>query len=103
MSVKEFFAFANIKQSVVEFLKTKSDFEALNQRYKRPFRAHINKHVTNQDSEPLTSTNQQSDYFVSDGFNSIKCGFSAVCKEFFSKTYPNSINIFNTVNMLICI
>ena len=44
MSVKEFFAFANIKQTVIEFLKAKADFENLHEKYKKPFRAHINKH-----------------------------------------------------------
>ena len=44
MSVKEFFAFANIKQSVIEYLKTKADFENLHEKYKKPFRAHINKY-----------------------------------------------------------
>jgi hypothetical protein len=44
MSVKEFFAFANIKQSVVEFLKNKGDFDQLPAKYKKPFRALINKH-----------------------------------------------------------
>jgi hypothetical protein len=45
MSVKEFFAFANIKIAVVEFLKQKADFDALAPKHKKPFRAHINKHV----------------------------------------------------------
>ena len=44
MSVKEFFAFANIKQTVIEYLKNKADFENLHEKYKKPFRAHINKH-----------------------------------------------------------
>lgn len=44
MSVKEFFAFANIKQTVIEFLKHKGDFECLPEKYKKPFRAHINRH-----------------------------------------------------------
>jgi len=43
------------------------------------------------------------DYFASDGFNSIRCIFSEVCKENFARMYPASIKIFNTVNMLICI
>lgn len=43
MSVKEFFAYAVIKQTVIEFLKNKGDFEHLNARHKKPFRAHINK------------------------------------------------------------
>jgi hypothetical protein len=73
MSVKEFFAFANIKLSVIEFLKSKSDFEALHPRHKKPFRAHINKH---HDEDP---------FFVSDGFNSIKCRFSEICKKNFAE------------------
>lgn len=44
-----------------------------------------------------------SDYFVSDGFNSIKCHFSEICKETFGRMYPQSIKIYNIVNMLICI
>ena len=44
MSVKEFFAFSSIKPTVLEFLKTKADFEALDAKFKKPFRAHINKH-----------------------------------------------------------
>ena len=47
MSVKEFFAFANIKQSVIEYLKNKSDYESLSDKFKKPFRAHINKHQGN--------------------------------------------------------
>jgi hypothetical protein len=94
MSVKEFFAFANIKIAVVEFLKQKADFEGLAPRHKKPFRAHINKHSSSESSE---------DYFASDGFNSIRCVFSETCKENFSKLYPESLKISNTVNMLICI
>ena len=45
MSVKEFFAFANIKQTVIEYLKNKADFENLPEKFKKPFRAHINKHL----------------------------------------------------------
>lgn len=44
MSVKEFFAFSNTKQTVLEFLKIKADFETLSDKFKKPFRAHINKH-----------------------------------------------------------
>jgi hypothetical protein len=44
MSVKEFFAFANIKIAVVEYLKSKADFDILASKHKKPFRAHINKH-----------------------------------------------------------
>lgn len=44
MSVKEFFAFANIKIAAVEFLKMKADFDVLPSKHKKPFRAHINKH-----------------------------------------------------------
>jgi len=44
MSVKEFFAFASIKPAVVEFLKIRADFQALDSKFKKPFRAHINKH-----------------------------------------------------------
>lgn len=43
------------------------------------------------------------DYFLSDGFNSIKCVFSDLCRENFSKSYPSSIKISNTVNMLLLI
>jgi hypothetical protein len=41
MSVKEFFAHPFLKSKVVEYLKTKGDFEYLHQKYKRPFRAYI--------------------------------------------------------------
>ena len=44
MSVKEFFAFPSIKLTVIEFLKTKADFSILDAKFKKPFRAHINKH-----------------------------------------------------------
>jgi hypothetical protein len=109
MSVKEFFAFANIKQTVIEFLKNRSDFETLPAKSKKPFRGHINRYHQpttanlNNNSDPLPTDNQYSDYFVSDGFNSIKCHFSEVCKETFGKMYPQSIKIYNIVNMLICI
>ena len=56
MSVKEFFAFANIKQTVIEFLKNKADFETLPDKNKKTFRAHINKHLTN--SGYKTGSNQ---------------------------------------------
>ena len=45
MSVIEFFAFANIKLTVIEYLKSKTDFDTLSHKHKKPFRAHINKHV----------------------------------------------------------
>lgn len=109
MSVKDFFAFANIKQTVVEFLKNRSDFESLPARNKKPFRGHINRHFLQPSTTPgkseleVISNDPYCDYFVSDGFNSIKCHFSEVCKETFGKMYPQSIKIYNIVNMLICI
>lgn len=45
MSVKEFFAFSVLKQSVIEFLKNKGDFNALGSKYKKPFRGHINSEI----------------------------------------------------------
>jgi hypothetical protein len=96
MSVKDFFAFANIKQTVIEFLRNRSDFDSLPARNKKPFRGHINRHFqqpanpTPGKEEPESSgTNDPySDYFVSDGFNSIKCHFSELCKETFGRMYP---------------
>lgn len=44
MIIKEFFAFATIKQTVIEFLKNRGDFETLASKHKKPFRALINKH-----------------------------------------------------------
>ena len=41
MSVKEFFAFPVLKQTVIEFLKNKGDFESLPDKHKKHFRAHI--------------------------------------------------------------
>ena len=43
MSVKEFFAFSVLKQTVIEFLKNKGDFSNLGDKYKKHFRAHIQK------------------------------------------------------------
>lgn len=90
MSVKEFFAYSNIKQAVVEFLKNKGNFESLQARHKKPFRAHINKHnssayvpqtvALNTVLESVAIENNLNtsagDFFASDGFNSIKCQFS---------------------------
>ena len=80
MSVKDFFAFAYIKISVVEYLKQKADSDRLSQRHKKPFRAYINKHMHMND--PI---NPEDDYFASDGFNSIRCSFSNECKETFAR------------------
>ncbi len=55
------------------------------------------------ENESGAPSREYADYFVSDGFNSIKCHFSEVCKEKFERIYPSSIKIYNTVNMLICI
>ena len=55
MSIKEFFAFAVIKQKAIEYLKVKTDFEILPEKHKRPFRAHINK--------------LEDDYYVCDNFH----------------------------------
>lgn len=52
---------------------------------------------------PAPAPQPASDFFVSDGFNSIRCVFSPLCKENFQRTYPSSIKIHNTVNMLICV
>ena len=41
MSIKEFFAFSVLKQTVIEYLKNKSDFNTLGIKYKKPFRGHI--------------------------------------------------------------
>ena len=116
MSVKEFFAFSNIKQTVLEFLKIKADFENLSDKFKKPFRAHINKHQGSQGVQkgsvnqihtvPVAENGNDgdlTDYFVSDGFNSIKCHFSEVCRKKFEETYPTSLHISNTVNMLLCV
>jgi hypothetical protein len=106
---------------VVEFLKNKGDFETLHLKHKKPFRAHINKHLNvnlplvaqahqsitepfNANSALDNSANSYSgEFFASDGFNSIKCLFSEQCKEQFEHRYPKSLKIYNTVNMLICI
>ena len=102
---------------MIEFLKNKADFENLHEKYKKPFRAHINKHqgaILGGETAPLESGSVlldqaergktvYSDYFVSDGFHSVKCHFSNECKEAFDRAYPTSIKIFNTVNMLICV
>ena len=110
MSVKEFFAFPSIKQSVIEFLKVRADFSALDRKFKKPFRAHINKHSTNtqgQQTEMIGGTSSVKDslldYFVSDGFHSIKCLFTEACRKQFSETYPDSVTIPSIVNMLICV
>ena len=47
MSFKEFFAFSNLKQSVIEFLKSHGDFDHLHDRFKKPFRANLNKFAAN--------------------------------------------------------
>ena len=44
MSVKEFFAFGSLKATVIEYLKNKAEYENLQDKFKKPFRAHINKH-----------------------------------------------------------
>ena len=110
---------------MIEFLKNKADFETLPDKNKKSFRAHINKHLSNTAYKGTVGTNapghlpQESvqnsgpdkentsslyaDYFVSDGFHSIKCAFSPICKENFERSYPSSIKIFNIVNMLICV
>ena len=44
MSVKEFFAYGSIKLAVTEFLKVRADFNVLDRKFKKSFRAHINKH-----------------------------------------------------------
>ena len=44
MSVKEFFAFPSIKSYVIEYLKVKADYDVLSFKFKKAFRAHINKH-----------------------------------------------------------
>lgn len=89
MSVKEFFAFASIKQTVLEFLKVRADFNTLDRKFKKPFRAHINKHSSlqqnnnNQTSLTAISTEKDDkllDYFISDGFHSVKCVFSDTCQ-----------------------
>ena len=111
MTVKEFFAYANIKIAVIEFLKQKADFEKLSAKHKKPFRAYINKHSVTafgapsrkKEDEEKEASSPYSDYFVSDGYNSIRCVFSEVCKEMFERRYPGSLKIYNTANMLICI
>ena len=53
MSVKEFFAFPSIKLTVIEFLKNRSDFDSLPDKFKKPFRAHVNKHQAQQSASVL--------------------------------------------------
>ena len=111
MSVKEFFAFPSLKQTVIEYLKNKADYVSLENRFKKPFRAHLNKHrehlgpgTINPEEPPLTDESEaQAAWFVSDGFHSVRCQFSKKCRAKFSETYPESVRLYNLVNMLICI
>ena len=123
MSVKEFFAFSVLKQSVIEFLKNKGDFDALGQKYKKPFRGHIKvetREKSNLQNEkiqyvgpfgnlrPFQSENSNkatsdTEYYISDGFHQIKCQFSKNCIDKFQSKYPGSIQIENIVNMLVCV
>lgn len=82
MSVSAFFAYPTIKQAVIEFLKCRSDINLLHSRYKKPFRAHINRH-----------TSHREDFFVSDGFNSIKCQFTPACTQLFTEQYPSHLQL----------
>ena len=41
MSIKEFFAFSVLKQSVIEFLKNKAEYSTLGSKYKKAFRGQI--------------------------------------------------------------
>jgi len=114
MSVKEFFAFGSIKQTVVEFLKVRADFNLLDRKFKKSFRAHINKHSSLQQASASHPLNNQTnfldqkddqllDYFVSDGFHSVKCVFSDTCRQLFESTYPESVKISSIINMLVCV
>ena len=110
MSVKEFFAIPSLKQTVIEYLKNRADYESLSDRFKKPFRAHLNKHKeTNSSAKPVETVHRDeeadaySDWFVSDGFHSVKCHFSQSCRGAFTETYPESVRIYDLVNMLICI
>ena len=108
MSVKEFFAFSSIKPTVLEFLRSRADFDSLENKFKKPFRAYINKHSSVQQGLRSAPANQVEDdqlmdFFVSDGFHSIKCLFSDRCKETFGQAYPSSVKISTILNMLICI
>ena len=44
MSVKEFFCFSSLKPTVLEFLKMRADFDSLDAKFKKPFRAYINRY-----------------------------------------------------------
>jgi hypothetical protein len=89
MSVKEYFAHPTIKIKVLEFLKSKGDFDYLHQSHKRPFRAYLSV--------------IDDDYFVSDDHHMIKCSFSKQCIERFNQRYPNCIQVYNVANMLVCL
>ena len=93
---------------MLEYLKTKADFDVLPDRFKKPFRAHINKHQGLQGAQHSfndsgSDPTAYSDYFVSDGFHSVKCSFSQACREEFERAYPSSVKIHTIVNMLICV
>lgn len=110
MSVKEFFAIPSLKLTVIEYLKNRADYETLSDRLKKPFRAHLNKHKENNSSAKpaeLVPRDEEveacSDWFVSDGFHSVKCSFSRACRDTFTENYPESVRIYDLVNMLICI
>ena len=123
MSVKEFFAFSVLKQSVIEFLKNKGDFDALGQKYKKPFRGHIKcetKDKPNHQNAKIeyvgpygkirpfelpnsNSAKIDSEYYISDGFHQIKCQFSEECIKKFESKYPSSITFESIINMLVCV
>jgi len=76
MSVKEYFAHPIIKQKIIEFLKSKGDFENLHQKHKRSFRGYIKKFE------------KDDNFYVSDDYHHMKCEFSKSCIEKFEHKYP---------------
>ena len=51
----------------------------------------------------MNDESQLQAFFVSDGFHSVRCVFSDLCRKLFEHTYPESVNIAQIVNMLICV
>jgi hypothetical protein len=118
MSIRDFFSNSFLKQSALEFLKCKADFNNLASKHKKAFRGVLlprdgifsKKYQKTykgpldvSDLESSVNPNQQARLIVSDGYNSVPCTFSEDCIEDFEDNYPSCIKIHEVTNMLVCI
>jgi len=98
MSIKDFFTIAVLKNSAIEFLKNRAEFDTLSFKYKKPFRGQVLPTDVHSKYTPTAPG-----FRISDGSNTIQCTYSDECLRRFEDTYPSCVKITDLNNLVVCV